>query len=144
MHPGAVILIVDCISFLAHVDTCATTNTGKILLNKYIMTKNPSLIAEFIQYDDADPFDTIILQCTVTDLVKSENDHGNITAIVRYWTPYTFTDDKPVRLSFGIWAGVTVCSIIVLTKIRQWGCMLDLRNGKLISPAIEMVFLLMF
>ena len=77
------------------------------------MTKNPSLIAEFIQYDDADPFDTIILQCTVTDLVKSENDHGNITAIVCYWTPYTFNDGKPVLLLFGIEARVTVISIIL-------------------------------
>ena len=74
----------DTISFLAHVDTCATMNTGNVLLHKYIMTKHPSLVAEFIQYDDADPFDPLTFQCAVVDLVKTENDHGNLTDIVRY------------------------------------------------------------
>ena len=57
------------------------------------MTNYPSLVAEFIQYDDAETFDPIILQCAVTDLVKAENYCGKLTAIVRYWKPYTFTDD---------------------------------------------------
>ena len=62
------------------------------------MTKHPSLIAEFAQYDDADPFGPIILQCTVADLLKSQNDPVKITAIVCYWTPYIFTDGNPVLL----------------------------------------------
>ena len=87
--PGVVLRIgkinnYDTISFLAHVDTCATMNTGKLLLHKYIMTKHPSLVAEFIQYDNVEPFDPIILQCAVTDLVKAENDHGKLTDIFRY------------------------------------------------------------
>ena len=109
----------DTISFLAHVDTCAATNTGKILLHKYIMTKHPSIVTEFIQYDDADPFDPIIFQCAITYLVKVENDHGKINSIVLYWKPYTFTDGNPVLLLFGIGYGVTVRSIIGLPTIRQ-------------------------
>ena len=61
----------DTIIFLAHFDTCAAMNTGNPSLDKYIMTKYPSLVAKFIQYDNADPFDPIILQCTVADLVNS-------------------------------------------------------------------------
>ena len=76
------------------------------------MTKHPSLVAEFIQYDDRDPFDPIILQYAVTDLVKVEDDHGKLTAIVRYLTPYTFNDGNTVLLLFGIGSGVTVPSII--------------------------------
>ena len=70
----------DTISFLAHTDICASMNTGNFLMYKYITTKNPSLVAEFVQYDDADPFDPIIIQCTVADLVKAENDNGYLTA----------------------------------------------------------------
>ena len=100
--PGVVLRIEkkndDTIRFLAHVDTCAAMNTGNILLHKYIMTKNLSLVAEFIQYNDADPFDIIVLQCAVTDLVKAGNDNGKLTASARYWKPYTFNDGKPVLL----------------------------------------------
>ena len=72
----------DTISFLAHIDTCDAMNTGNLLLNKYIMTKNPSLVAEFIQYDDIYYFDPIILQYAVADLVKVENYHGKLNVIV--------------------------------------------------------------
>ena len=47
-------------------------------------------------------------------------------------------------ISFGIGDGVTVFSIMRLSTIRKWGCMIGYGNGKLISPAIEMVFSLMF
>ena len=134
----------DTISFLARVDTCSAMNTGNLLLQNYIIAKYTSHETEFIQYDDADPFDIIILQCAVADLVKAENYHGNITAIVRYWTPYTFTDGKSVIISFGIRSGVTVFSIIILPTITQWGCMVNIGNGQLIALAIETVFPLMF
>ena len=94
------------------------------------MTKHPSLVAEFIPYDNVDPFDNIIHQCAHTDLVKSENNNGKLTSIVSYWTQYTFTDGNPVILLFGIVDGVTVRSIIKFPTICQWGCMIDLGNGR--------------
>ena len=57
---------------------------------------------------------------------------------------YTFNDGKTVHLSFGKGAGFTVRSIIGFSKIIQWGCMIDLLDGKLIAFAIVMVFPLMF
>ena len=73
-------------------------NTVNLLFHQYIMTKNASLVDEFIQYDYAYHFDTILLQCAVANLVKAENYYGNLIYIVRYWTPYTFTDGKQVIL----------------------------------------------
>ena len=108
------------------------------------MTNHPSLVAEFIQYDYTDSFYTILFQCAVADLVKAENDHGNPTTIIRYWTTYTSNDGKPVLLSFGLRDGIIVRSIIVSPIICQWGFMIDIVNGKLIAPSIETVFPLMF
>ena len=108
------------------------------------MTKHLSLVAYFIQYDDIDPFYPIIFQCAVADLLKAVNYHGKLTDKFCYWTPYTSTGGNPVLLLFGIGAGVTVRSIILLPTILQWGCMIDIGNRKLIAPAIETVFLLMF
>ena len=124
--PGVVLRILktnndDTISFLAHVDTCVAMNIGNPLLHRYIITKHPSLVAEFIQYDGADTFYPIILKCAVTDLVKEESAHRNLTVIFLYWTPYTCTDGKPLLISFGIRSGVTVRSIIRLPTIFQWG-----------------------
>ena len=109
----------DNISLLAHVDTCAAMNTGNLLLHKYIMIKHPSLFSEFVQYDNADPFDPIILQCAVANLVKTENYHGKLTDSVHCWTPYTFTDGKTVLLPFGLGYGFTVRSTIGLPTICQ-------------------------
>ena len=147
--PGVVLQIgktnnYDTIRFLVPVDAYTAMNTVNLLLHKYIMTKHPSIVAEFIQHDNTDPFDHIVLQCAVVDLVKSENDNVNLTAIVNNWKPYTFTDGKPALLSFGIRDGFTVRSIIVLPTIRQWVFMIYLGNGKLIAPAIEVVFPLIF
>ena len=100
------------------------------------MTKHPSLVAEFIQYDDRELFYPITLQYAVTDLVKVENDNGKLTSIVRYLKPYTFNDGKPVLLLFGLGSGVPVPSIIGSSTISQLGCIIDILNGKLIAPAI--------
>ena len=147
--PGVVIWIVktnndDTIRFLDHANTCATRNKGNVLFHEYIIKKNPSLVIEFIQYNNAEPFDPILLQCAVTDLVKSENKYWKLTAILCYWNPYTLNDGNLVLLSFGIEAGVTLRSIIGLPKTIQRGCMINLRNGKWIAPEIETVFPLIF
>ena len=41
------------ISFIHHMDTCAAMNTGNLLVHKWLMTQNPELVAEYIQFNDA-------------------------------------------------------------------------------------------
>ena len=90
------------------------------------MTKHPSLVSGFIQYNDSDPFDPVIFKCAVNDLVKADNYYGKLTAIVRYYTPYTFNDVKPVLILLMASAVVTIHYIIRLPTISQWGCMIDI------------------
>ena len=68
-----------------HMDTCAAMNTGDLLAHQWFMITHPQLVAEFIQYDDRNPFDLLQLHCAVDDLVKIESMHGKLAAIVRYW-----------------------------------------------------------
>ena len=126
--------------FLCHVDSCAAMNTGNLLLHQYIITKHPEIVAEYIQYDDVEPFDPIQLQCAVDDSNKTTQDQGKLTAIVRYHTPYQYTDGSPVLVSFGLGSDVAVRSIIGLPTLRQWQSSVDFLANKLLAPGIQRRF----
>ena len=126
--------------FLCHIDSCAAMNTGNLLLHQFIITNHPNIVAEYIQYDDSEPFDPIQLQCAVNDLDKITNDHGKLTAIVRYRTPYTYANGKPVLVSFGLGADVAVRSIIGVPTLRSWQASIDFGTNKLICPGIQRRF----
>ena len=126
--------------FLCHIDSCAAMNTGNLLLHQFIITTHPSIVAEYIQYDDSEPFDPIQLQCAVNELDKITEEHGKLTAIVRYRTPYTYADGKPVLVSFGLGADVAVRSIIGVPTLRSWKASIDFGSNKLICPGLQRRF----
>ena len=130
--------------FLCHVDSCAAMNTGNLLLHQYIITKHPHTVAEYIQYDDNEPFEPIHLECAVENSEAIEKERGKLTAVVRYHTPYTEEDGKPVLLSFGLGAGVAVRSIIGKPTLQKWKCVLDFANNKLMAPGLGRQFQLTY
>ena len=126
--------------FLCHVDSCAAMNTGNLLLHQYIMTTYPETVAEYIQYNDKEPFEPIRLECAVQDLERVENEQGKLTAIVRYLTPYTDTENKPILISFGLGSGVAVRSILGKPTLKAWQCVIDFGSNKLIAPTLQRRF----
>ena len=119
-------------------------NTGNLLLHQFIITRHPYIVAEYIQYDDSNPFNPIQLQCAVNDLDKTTEEHGKLTAIVRYRTPYTDIRGKPVLVSFGLGADVAVRSIIGVPTLRSWQASIDFGSDKLICPGIQRRFQLQY
>lgn len=134
------------VSFLCHVDTCAAMNTGNLRLHQYIITRNPELVQEYIQHDDAEPFEPIKLLCAVEDKpdTTSTTDTGRLTAVVRYKTPYTTTEGKPVLLSFGLGADVAVRTIIGLPTLREWKAVVDFADNTLTVHNLKKRFTLLF
>lgn len=129
------------VTFICHVDTCAAMSTGNLQLHEWIMTTYPDIVAEYIQYDDNNPFEPIQLSCAVQDLNTVQAEHGKLTAIVRYWTRYKVGDsEKHMILSFGLGAGVAVNTIIGLPTLRQWGSSIDLGSNMLTAPALKIKF----
>ena len=122
--------------FMCHVDSCAAMNTGNLLLHQYLITQHPHLVAEYIQYDDSHPFEPIQLQCAVDDNATDLADQNKLTAIVRYHTPYTDAEGKPVLLSFGLGAHVAVRSILGKPTLKAWQCSIDFGTDKLICPTL--------
>lgn len=124
------------VCFMCHVDSCAAMNTGNLLLHQYVITQHPHLVAEYVQYDDSHPFEPIQLQCAVDDATRSSTEHGRLTAIVRYHTPYTDKHGNAVQLSFGLGADVAVRSIIGKPTLKAWQCNVDFGEDKLVSPLL--------
>ena len=119
-------------------------NTGNLTIHQYIITKHPSIVAEYIQFDDNNPFDPIRLECAVPQLALSDEKQGCLTAIVRYFTKYTHKDGKPVILSFGLGKDVTVNAIIGLPTLRQWGGDIILSKNTFIAQNLNTEFPLDF
>ena len=116
------------ISFSCHVDSCAAMNTGNLLVHKWVATKHPEIVVEFIEYNDPNPFQPLQLLCALkgtgsTDKhTQAEIDVANsLTAIVRYRTPYTYqSTGKQCILSFGLGENVSVNSILGLPQLKAW------------------------
>jgi len=78
------------------------------------MSEWPDLVAELISFDDANPFQPIKLGGDIRDPSDfAAADHGTLTAVVRYYTPYTDVSGSPITgcVSFGLGSDVTVNTI---------------------------------
>ena len=72
------------IDLLYHLNSCATMNTSNLNVHQLLMTAHPNLVAEYIQYDDSNPFQPLQLSCAVRNLEIAESVHDKLTAIDRY------------------------------------------------------------
>ena len=56
-----------CQNFLALVNSCATMNIGNLEIHQWIINKSPEIIADYIEYDDTNPFQTLQSQVVIQD-----------------------------------------------------------------------------
>ena len=94
-----------------HFYSCVVMNTGNLHVHHLLITNYHHLVAEYIQYDDATPFQPLQLACAVHDLDIVEYMHDKLTAIVRYWLRYA-VNGKRVTLSVGLGVEVGVNSLV--------------------------------
>jgi len=133
----------DELCFICHMDTCAAMNTGNLTVHKWLMTKYPHLVAEYIQFDDSRPFEPLKLHCAVEDLVATETLHGKLTSIVRYWIRYSKNGKKEI-LSFGLGDSVAVNSLVGIPTIKRWQCLLDFEDNSMIARGLNTKFPFIF
>ena len=114
------------IGLFCHIDSCAAMNTGNLLAHQYLMSTYPETVLEYTQHNDTNPFQPIRLISALDDSLKPSVDTGHLTAIVRYRTPYTDINDKPVILSFGLGKDVSVRAIIGIPQLKEWGACINL------------------
>ena len=127
------------IGLLYHLDLCAAMNTGNLHVHQWLITTHPHLVAEYIQYDDATPFQPLQLACAVRDLDTVKSMYGKLTAVVRYCLRYA-VNGKRFTLSFGLGVDVAVNSIVGLPTLRQWGGTLDFNTNKFVATKLNRQF----
>jgi hypothetical protein len=119
--------------FRVHIDSCASLNVGNLGVHQWIMTTYPDIVEEYIQFDDPNAFHPIHLRVATNapdDSVKASIDqHGALTAIVRYRTAFSFGDSTPFILSFALGADVAVNAIMGLPDIKALGGVLDFNSN---------------
>ena len=133
----------DEIPFSCHLDSCAAMNTGSLHLHQWVCTQHPHLVENYEQFDDADAFRPITLDCAVPQS-EAEKTTGKLTAVITYKTRYRDNEGKKLTLSFGLGASIRVNAIIGLPTLRKWKMVLDINGGiassKLINCYLDLKF----
>ena len=118
-------------------------NTGNLLVHKWIMASFPHIVAEYLEYNDAEAFNPIQLLCAVEDEQRGNNrndNKGKLTAIVRYWTQYKNRDGSREVISFGLGEDITANSLLGLPTLKRWKALIDLEAESLIARSIQTTF----
>jgi hypothetical protein len=124
-------------------DTCGALNTGYLLFHLWLMSERPDLVAEFILFDDSNPFEPIKFGGAIRDPSDFDAaDHGNLTAVIRYYTLYTNVSGSPITLSFGLGSDVTVNAIFGLPMLCALDSIISLNSNSLHSRSLNTEFLI--
>lgn len=119
-------------------DTCGALYTGFLDFHLWLMSERPDLVAEFNSFDDQNPFEPIKLGGAIRDPSEfTATDHGNLTAVIRYFTPYTDTHGSPITLSFALGPDVTVNTIFGLPMLCDLDAVISLRSNLLHSQSLN-------
>ena len=79
-------------------DTCGALNTGYLTFHLWLMSERPDIVAEFHSFDDSNPFEPVKLGGAIRDPSNFDTaNHGNLTAVIHYFTPYSDITSAPSR-----------------------------------------------
>jgi hypothetical protein len=111
-------------------DTCGALNTDYLKFHLWLMSEWPDLVAEFISFDDANPFEPIKLSGAIRNPSNfAAADHGTLTAVVRYYTPYTNVSGSPITVSFGLGSNITINTIFGLPMLCDFDSVISLNSS---------------
>jgi hypothetical protein len=126
-------------------DSGAALSSGYLPYHLWIMRQNPETVASFERFDDANPFEPIKLGGAIRHPDDyNESVHGQLTAIIRYKTPYVDHNGRPVRISFGLGNDMTVNTILGMPIIKDLGMIPNFRDGSVVCEDTAATFTLRY
>ena len=93
-------------------------NTGSLLLHMWIITTYPDIVLSYEQYNDANSFQPITLDCAIP-ASEVEKESGKLSAVITYKTRYCDKDGKIIPTPFGLGELITVNATINLPTFKQ-------------------------
>jgi hypothetical protein len=122
-------------------DTCGALNTGYLPFHQWVMATDPSFVAEYVEFDDTNPFEPIKLGGAIREPDGFDaGNHGRLTAVIRYHTPYCTYDGNPVTISLALGNDVTVNTIFGLPMLSAFDSIISLSSNALHSNCLNMDF----
>ena len=123
------------------VDTGAAMNTGNKTYHHWVMSQRPSMVAEYIECGPNTDYDVVQISAAL-DLKGTSQpvDHGSMTAVIRYKTPYLIHNSDPLILSFALGTDVALRSVLGIPCLLAMGAVVDLVNGHLDCKELNSVF----
>ena len=113
-------------------DTGAAMNTGNIDFHMWVMSQCPDIVDEFLQCGKDTEYDVVHLLAALDlkDIQKDAN-HGQMTAVIRYKTPYVVDGKGSFILSFALGNDVSLRSVLGLPTLLAMGADINLVKGLL-------------
>jgi hypothetical protein len=122
-------------------DICGALNTRYLLFHQWVMSERPDLVTEYIEFDVDNPFEPIKLGGAICDPFDfNASNHGNLTAVIRYRTPYQDQTGSPITFSFALGTDVTVNTIFGLPMLCNLDLVISLRANSLYSSVLDRQF----
>jgi hypothetical protein len=122
-------------------DTCGALNAGHLRFHLWLKSERPGLVAEFIQFDDSNPFEPMKLGgaiCDPADFVSA--DHGNLTAVIRCCTPCVDQSGAAITISFALGSDVTVNTVFGLPMLCDLDSVISLQSNSMHSRTLHRDF----
>ena len=114
------------------VDTGAAMNTGNIDFHLWVMSQCPDIVDEFLQCGTNTEYDVVhLLAALDIEDINKDSTHGQMTAVIRYKTPYFVTGKGPFVLSFALGHDVSLRSVLGLPTLLAMGANINLVKGLL-------------
>jgi hypothetical protein len=122
-------------------DTCGALNAGYLLFHLWVKSERPDLVAEFVKFDDSNPFEPIKLGGAICNPADFDCvDHGNLTAVVRYYAPCVDQSGSAITISFALGSDVTVNTIFGLPMLCELDSVISLRSNNMHSRTLHRDF----
>ena len=100
------------------VDTGVAMNTGNFDFHMWVMSQCPDIVDAFLQCIKDTDYDIVYL-LTALDIkdINTDATHGQITAVIRYKTPYIVAGKGSFILSFALGKDVSLRIVLGLPTL---------------------------
>ena len=108
----------------------------------WAMLQCPDIVDNFLRCGKDTAYDVVHLLATL-DLkdINIDTTHGQMTAVIRYKTPYIIAGKGPFILSFALGKDISLCSALDLPSFLAMGADINLVKGSLSCIELNRVFL---
>ena len=105
------------------------------------MSQYPEIVGEIIQCGDGTGYDVVQLLAAL-DLDSSHQslDHGKMTAIIRYRTPFFINKRDPLFVYFALGNDVSLQCVLGLPTLLVLGGLINVVKGEFICSEIGLIF----